>query len=167
MWVICRKVSPKPALIMRTLTYPKRSHATTLSVWTEEIQAKSERWTTQTAINCDTFWLQSFGRCNSYLANAKIDMLLYCYCFVLLCISKYKPPGVYIQRGDLTEGFLRYGFGGLYLEVLIHGMAYFRNFTVITTLLRPKQPNRYYVSFMQTRFCPPAFISFGRLFVTR
>ena len=24
-------------------------------------------------------------------------------------------------RGDLTEGFLRYGFGGLYLEGLIHG----------------------------------------------
>ena len=23
-------------------------------------------------------------------------------------------------RGDLTEGFLRYGFGGLYLEGLIH-----------------------------------------------
>ena len=65
-------------------------------------------------------------------------MLLYRYCFVLLCISKYKPPGVYIQRGDLTDGFLCYGFGGLYLEVLIHGMAYFRNFTVITTLLRPK-----------------------------
>ena len=38
-------------------------------------------------------------------------------------------------RGDLTEGFLRYGFGGLYLEGLIHGGgggAYFRNFTVYT-----------------------------------
>ena len=33
--------------------------------------------------------------------------------------------GVYIWRGDLTEGFLRYRFGGL-----IHGGAYFRNFTV-------------------------------------
>ena len=38
---------------------------------------------------------------------------------------KYKPPGAYIWRGDLTEGFLRYEFGGL-----IHGGAYFRNFTV-------------------------------------
>ena len=28
-------------------------------------------------------------------------------------ISKYKPPGAYIRRGDLTEGFLRYDFGGL------------------------------------------------------
>ena len=30
-----------------------------------------------------------------------------------------------IWRGDLTEGFLRYRFGGL-----IYGGAYFRNFTV-------------------------------------
>ena len=35
------------------------------------------------------------------------------------------PQGAYIWRGDLTEGFLRYRFGGL-----IHGGAYFRNFTV-------------------------------------
>ena len=32
---------------------------------------------------------------------------------------------VYIRRGDLTERFLRYKFGGLIL-----GGAYFRNFTV-------------------------------------
>ena len=38
------------------------------------------------------------------------------------------PRGAYIQRGDLTEGFLRYAFGGL-----IHGGAYFRNFTVSNT----------------------------------
>ena len=31
----------------------------------------------------------------------------------------------YIWKGDLTEGFLRYEFGGL-----IHGGAYFRNLTV-------------------------------------
>ena len=37
--------------------------------------------------------------------------------------------GAYIRRGDLTEGFLRYDFGGL-LEGLIHGGAYFRNFMV-------------------------------------
>ena len=39
--------------------------------------------------------------------------------------SKYKPLGAYIGKGDLTEGFLRYRFGGL-----IFGGAYFRNFTV-------------------------------------
>ena len=35
------------------------------------------------------------------------------------------PQGAYIWRGNLTGGFLRYEFGGL-----IHGGAYFRNFTV-------------------------------------
>jgi len=34
-------------------------------------------------------------------------------------LSKYKPPGAYIGRGDLTEGFLRYAFEGL-----IFGGAY-------------------------------------------
>ena len=52
------------------------------------------------------------------------------FTFVLLCIrgqipSTSPPGGAYIRRGDLTEGFLRYDFGGL-----IHGGAYFRNFTV-------------------------------------
>ena len=45
-------------------------------------------------------------------------------------IFKYRPlwaggGGAYIWRGDLTEGFLRYKFGGL-----IFGGAYVRNFTV-------------------------------------
>ena len=35
------------------------------------------------------------------------------------------PRGAYIWRSDLTEGFLRYEFGGR-----IHGGAYFRNNTV-------------------------------------
>ena len=59
---------------------------------------------------------------------------IYHFCFVLLCIRGQIPStipgGAYIRRGDLTEGFLRYDFGGLYLEGLIHGGAYFRNFTV-------------------------------------
>ena len=40
------------------------------------------------------------------------------------------PQGAYIWRGNLTEGFLRYRFGGL-----IHGGAYFRNFTVTVLLI--------------------------------
>ena len=39
------------------------------------------------------------------------------------------PRGAYIWRGDLTEGFLCYRFGGL-----IFGGAYFRNFTVSITV---------------------------------
>ena len=37
------------------------------------------------------------------------------------------PPGPYIWRGDLTEGFLRYEFGGL-----IFGGAYFRFYGTFT-----------------------------------
>ena len=38
------------------------------------------------------------------------------------------PRGAYIWRGDLTEGFLRYSFGGL-----IFGGAYLQNFAVTKT----------------------------------
>ena len=42
---------------------------------------------------------------------------IYHFCFVLLCIRRQipstSPPPPYIRRGDLTEGFLRYDFGGL------------------------------------------------------
>ena len=59
---------------------------------------------------------------------------IYHFCFVLLCIRgqipSTSPPGGLYSAGDLTEGFLRYDFGGLYLEGLINGGAYFRNFTV-------------------------------------
>ena len=55
-------------------------------------------------------------------------MLLYRFCFVLLfriwaIFFKYEAPGAYIRRGDLTEGFLRFEFGGLYSrsEAVIHG----------------------------------------------
>ena len=44
---------------------------------------------------------------------------LLCFTLYLRAISKYKSPGAYIWRGDLTEGFLRYRFGGL-----IFGGAY-------------------------------------------
>ena len=46
---------------------------------------------------------------------------LLCFTLYLRAISKYKPPGAYIWRGDLTEGFFRYEFGGL-----IFGGAYTR-----------------------------------------
>ena len=38
------------------------------------------------------------------------------------------PRGAYFWRGHLMEGFLRYRVGGLYLEALIHGGAYFSEF---------------------------------------
>ena len=54
------------------------------------------------------------------------------FCFVFE--SKFHvqvPRGAYIRRGDLTEGFLCYDFEGL-----IHGGAYFRNFTVFFPVCR-------------------------------
>ena len=48
------------------------------------------------------------------------------FCFVFEGnFPSTSPRGAYIWRVDLTEAFLRYRIGGL-----IHGGAYFRNFTV-------------------------------------
>ena len=44
------------------------------------------------------------------------------------------PRGAYIWRADLTEGFCVTSLGDLYLEGLLHGGAYFRNFTVYPIL---------------------------------
>ena len=55
------------------------------------------------------------------------------FCFVFgsnFQVSTSPRGGAHIRRDNLTEGCLRYEFGGLYLERLIHGGAYFRNFTV-------------------------------------
>ena len=57
------------------------------------------------------------------------------------------PRGAYIWRGDLTEGFLRYRFGGL-----IHGGAYFRNFTVgALTQKRPLNYGKEYRVFLRRK----------------
>ena len=64
---------------------------------------------------------------------------IYHFCFVYFVFEgKFKvhaPPlgggGAYIWSVDLTEGFFALRFwGGLYLAGLMHGGAYFRNFTV-------------------------------------
>ena len=59
---------------------------------------------------------------------------IYHVCFVYFVFDgKFQvqaPRGAYIRRDDLTEGFCVTILGGLYLEGLIHGGAYFRNFTV-------------------------------------
>ena len=77
-----------------------------------EIQAKSEEWTTQTAIECDTFWLQLIGTA-SFLANKKlcvtVPFLLSSILYLRLsAISKYKPPGAligYLQVPKLNPHF--------------------------------------------------------------
>ena len=48
----------------------------------------------------------------SLIVGRKFTVFALSY-FVFEGNFKYKPPGAYIWRGDLTEGFLRYEFGGL------------------------------------------------------
>ena len=71
---------------------------------------------------------------------------IYHFCFVLLCIRgqipSTSPRGAYIRRGDLMEVFCVTILGGLYLEGLTHGGAYFRNFTVFLPLDFTKQENQ-------------------------
>ena len=66
----------------------------------------------------------------SLIVGRKFTVFALFYFVKLRAISKYKPPGANIWRGDLTEAFSRYLFGGLCLAGLIHGGAYFWNFMV-------------------------------------
>ena len=66
---------------------------------------------------------------------------IYHFCFVLLCIRgqipSTSPPGGLYSEGRFIGGFFCVTvFGGLYLEGLIHGGAYFRNFTVCYKLTK-------------------------------
>ena len=63
------------------------------------------------------------------------------FCFVFE--GKFQvqaPPGAYIRRGDCTEGFLRYDFGGayiwrgLYMEGLIFGISRYLKDKLFRTL---------------------------------
>ena len=59
--------------------------------------------------------------------------------FTVLVLFYFVFEGNLPGRGDLTEGFLRYRFGGLILEGLIHGGAYFRNLRYVeNTQKNPK-----------------------------
>ena len=58
-------------------------------------------------------------------------LFLLCFTLYLRANSKYKPPGGLYSEGRFNGGFFYVTIlGGLYLEELIHGGAYFRNFTV-------------------------------------
>ena len=49
------------------------------------------------------------------MQNFKCHSKLLCFILNLRAISEYKPLGTCIWRGDLSEGFLHYEFGGLIL----------------------------------------------------
>ena len=56
------------------------------------------------------------NRLGQLVVGRKLPFLL-CFTLYSRANSKYKsPPGAYIRSGDLTEGFLRYDFGGLIFE---------------------------------------------------
>ena len=53
------------------------------------------------------------------------------------------PRGAYIRRGDLTEGFCVTILGGLYLEGLIHGGAFFSEFYgIVSSIFSNLQPEK-------------------------
>ena len=62
----------------------------------------------------------------SLIVGSKFTVLALFYFVFEGNFPSTSPRGAYVWRGDLTEGFLRYEFGG----GLIFGGAYFRNFTV-------------------------------------
>ena len=68
--------------------------------------------------------------CASLLLGRKITVFL-CFTLYLTDISKNKPPAELIFGGAIERRvFCVTSLGGLYLEGLIHGGTYFRNFTV-------------------------------------
>ena len=68
--------------------------------------------------------------CASLIVGSKFTVFALFYCVFEGNFPSTNPRGAYIWRSDLTEGFCVTGLGGLYLEGLLHGGAYFRNFTV-------------------------------------
>ena len=61
----------------------------------------------------------------SLVVGSKFTVFALFYFVFEVNFPSTSPRGAYIWRGALTEGFLRYRFGGL-----IHGGAYFWNVTV-------------------------------------
>ena len=69
----------------------------------------------------------------SLLVGSKFTVFALFYFVFESNFPSASPQGAYIWRGNLTEGFLRYQFGGLIFGGLIHGGAYFQNFTVVSS----------------------------------
>ena len=68
----------------------------------------------------------------SLVVGRKFTVFALIYTLYLREISKYKPPRGLIFGGVISRRvFCVASLGGLYLVALIHGGAYFRNFTVI------------------------------------
>ena len=66
----------------------------------------------------------------SLIVGSKFTVFAYCFTLYLRAIFQVQAPGCLYLEVRFHGGFLRYRFGALILEGLIHGGAYFRNFTV-------------------------------------
>ena len=129
----CRKVLLK--LAMRTWTFLKHSHAGTLSIWTDETKprVKSELRKQQYTVT-----LSDCSHLTHVIVIWQIQKFI-CYCNVIALLyfvfegnfQVQAPGGLYSEERFNGEFFALRGLGGLYLEGLIHGGAYFRNFTVV------------------------------------
>ena len=72
-------------------------------------------------------WKIAFqNRWASLIVGRKFNVIALLYFVFEGNFPSTSPRRAYIWKDDLTEGFLRYRFGGL-----IFGGAYFRNFTVV------------------------------------
>ena len=72
----------------------------------------------------------------SLVVGRKFIVFAFFYFVKLRAISMYKPSGSLYLEGRFNGGqFALRVLGGLYLEKLIHGRAYFRNFTVTGALI--------------------------------
>ena len=99
-------------------------------------QGQKWRGTTQTAINCDTFWLQTLGRHEIVLWQIQ-KFICYCTVFALFYFVFEGTFQVQAPRGLYSEGRFNGGFfalrvwgayiwRGLYMEGLIFGILRYR-----------------------------------------
>ena len=71
----------------------------------------------------------------SLIAGSKFTVFALFYFVFEGNFPSTSTPGAYIWRDDLTEGFLRYRFGGLYLEGPIFGILRYSMFSVVPYIL--------------------------------
>ena len=64
----------------------------------------------------------------SFIIGSKFTVFALFYFLFEGNFPSTSPRGAYLWKGDLTEGFLRYRWGG---GGLVFGGAYFRNSTVV------------------------------------
>ena len=76
-------------------------------------------FSTEGKLSCKIDWAR-------HIVGSKFTVFALFYFVFEVNFPSTSPWGAYIWRVNLTEGFFRYRIGGL-----IHGGAYFRNFTVI------------------------------------